>query len=204
MALPELTRTARGLGAAVRDQPPRPLRARRSACTTRSPRPTAPRIVSVSSRGHLRSPVVFDDLHFAFRDYEPWRLRPVQDRQRAVRGRGDPALGGRRHHRQRADPGRDRDQPAAPHLGRSRLHGRGARAVERPAASSRRPSRAPRRRSCSPPRRSSRASAAATSRTATRPGSIHGPRPARAGVAPYALDPDNAERLWDVSPVLIT
>ena len=30
---------ARGLGAAVRDQPPRPLRARRSACTTRSPPP---------------------------------------------------------------------------------------------------------------------------------------------------------------------
>jgi NAD(P)-dependent dehydrogenase (short-subunit alcohol dehydrogenase family) len=28
------------------------------------------RIVSVSSTGHLRSPVVFDDLNFAFRDYE--------------------------------------------------------------------------------------------------------------------------------------
>jgi NAD(P)-dependent dehydrogenase (short-subunit alcohol dehydrogenase family) len=30
------------------------------------------RIVSVSSRGHLRSPVVFDDLDYAFRDYDPW------------------------------------------------------------------------------------------------------------------------------------
>jgi NAD(P)-dependent dehydrogenase (short-subunit alcohol dehydrogenase family) len=30
------------------------------------------RIVSVSSRGHLRSPVVFDDLHFSERDYDPW------------------------------------------------------------------------------------------------------------------------------------
>jgi NAD(P)-dependent dehydrogenase (short-subunit alcohol dehydrogenase family) len=29
------------------------------------------RIVAVSSSGHLRSPVVFDDLHFAFRQYEP-------------------------------------------------------------------------------------------------------------------------------------
>ena len=28
------------------------------------------RIVSVSSAGHLRSPVIFDDLNFAFRDYE--------------------------------------------------------------------------------------------------------------------------------------
>jgi NAD(P)-dependent dehydrogenase (short-subunit alcohol dehydrogenase family) len=31
----------------------------------------AARIVSVSSSAHLRSPVIFDDLHFAFRPYEP-------------------------------------------------------------------------------------------------------------------------------------
>ena len=30
------------------------------------------RIVSVSSTGHLRSPVVFDDIHFAEREYDPW------------------------------------------------------------------------------------------------------------------------------------
>ena len=30
------------------------------------------RIVSVSSTGHFASPVVFDDLHFDRRDYEPW------------------------------------------------------------------------------------------------------------------------------------
>jgi NAD(P)-dependent dehydrogenase (short-subunit alcohol dehydrogenase family) len=30
------------------------------------------RIVSLSSRGHLRSPVVFDDLHFSERAYDPW------------------------------------------------------------------------------------------------------------------------------------
>jgi NAD(P)-dependent dehydrogenase (short-subunit alcohol dehydrogenase family) len=30
------------------------------------------RIVSVSSGGHLRSPVVFDDIDYAFRDYEPF------------------------------------------------------------------------------------------------------------------------------------
>src|SRR3954452_523180 len=30
------------------------------------------RIVSVSSSGHLRSPVVFDDINFAFRPYDPW------------------------------------------------------------------------------------------------------------------------------------
>jgi NAD(P)-dependent dehydrogenase (short-subunit alcohol dehydrogenase family) len=30
------------------------------------------RIVCVSSTGHLRSPVVFDDIDYAFRSYEPW------------------------------------------------------------------------------------------------------------------------------------
>jgi NAD(P)-dependent dehydrogenase (short-subunit alcohol dehydrogenase family) len=30
------------------------------------------RIVSVSSSGHLRSPVIFDDLNFAFREYTPF------------------------------------------------------------------------------------------------------------------------------------
>jgi NAD(P)-dependent dehydrogenase (short-subunit alcohol dehydrogenase family) len=32
----------------------------------------AARIVSVSSSGHLLSPVVVDDIHFAFRPYDPW------------------------------------------------------------------------------------------------------------------------------------
>jgi len=32
----------------------------------------AARIVSLSSRGHLRSPVVFDDLNFSSRPYDPW------------------------------------------------------------------------------------------------------------------------------------
>jgi NAD(P)-dependent dehydrogenase (short-subunit alcohol dehydrogenase family) len=30
------------------------------------------RVVAVSSAAHLRSPVVFDDLHFQHREYEPW------------------------------------------------------------------------------------------------------------------------------------
>jgi len=30
------------------------------------------RVVSVSSAGHLRSPVVFDDIHFRTRPYDPW------------------------------------------------------------------------------------------------------------------------------------
>jgi NAD(P)-dependent dehydrogenase (short-subunit alcohol dehydrogenase family) len=30
------------------------------------------RIVSVSSAAHLRSPIVWDDIHFDFREYDPW------------------------------------------------------------------------------------------------------------------------------------
>src|SRR6201999_1157977 len=30
------------------------------------------RVVSVASIGHLFSPVVFDDLHYRFRPYDPW------------------------------------------------------------------------------------------------------------------------------------
>jgi NAD(P)-dependent dehydrogenase (short-subunit alcohol dehydrogenase family) len=30
------------------------------------------RVVAVSSAAHLRSPVVFDDIHFEHRDYDPW------------------------------------------------------------------------------------------------------------------------------------
>ncbi|PZV11418.1 MAG: oxidoreductase [Leptolyngbya sp.] len=33
---------------------------------------SAARLVSVSSSGHLLSPVVFEDIHFAFRPYDPW------------------------------------------------------------------------------------------------------------------------------------
>ena len=32
----------------------------------------AARIVSVSSRGHMRSPVIFDDVNFTSRSYDPW------------------------------------------------------------------------------------------------------------------------------------
>lgn len=56
------------------------------------------RVVSVSSRAHLNSPVVFDDIDFARRPYDPGAgLRPVQDSERAVRGGGRPEVGPRRH-----------------------------------------------------------------------------------------------------------
>ena len=60
-----------GLGASVRDESSRPLRAGRRAAPRARGRQGA-RIVSVSSRAHLRSPVVFDDIQFLNRAYEPW------------------------------------------------------------------------------------------------------------------------------------
>ena len=148
---------------------------------------------------HLRSPVVLRRHPLRAPRLRPvGRLRPVEDRERAVRGRGRDALGRRRHHRQRAAPGRDPHQPAAPRHRRG-AGPHGARRRRRPAAAcrGRRSSRAPRPPSWWRPRRCSTASAAATSRTATRP-SRNQPG-TRTGVAAYALDPEAAARLWTVT-----
>ena len=158
------------------------------------------RIVSVSSAGHLRSPVIFDDLHFAFRPYDPWLaygqsktanvLFAVEaDRRWADDGIRANALmpGGIATNLQR-------------HIGPALIENarkNGARSSPR--------SRAPRRRCCSPPRRWSTASAAATSTTATSPRSSTAARRRRwpAASPRYAVDPANAERLWAVSEELV-
>ena len=112
----------------------------------------AARIVSVSSSGHLRSPVVFDDIDFRVPRVRPVRrLRAVQDRERPVRGRGDRALGGDGITANALMPGGIAHQPAAPHG--PGLHP-AADAETGGVHASRPSSRAPRRRSCSRPRRS--------------------------------------------------
>ena len=181
--------------AAVRDQPPRPLRARRrparragaararGSCRSARARTCARRWSSTTSTSPSAT-------------YEPFAgLRAVEDRERAVRGRRHRALGARRHLRQRADAGRHRHQPAAPHRTRRYIEPRRARA-----AGSAQDARAGRRDvgAAWRPRRSSRASAAATTRTAPRPRWSSGVRESR-GVARYALDPENADRLWALS-----
>ena len=155
------------------------------------------RVVSVSSSAHHRSPVVFDDIHFERRPYEPWSAYGQSKTANVLFAvEASKRWAERRHHRQRADARRHPHQPAAV---RDR---RGARPAARRGRGSdlrsgRRPSRAPPRRSWSRPRRCSTASAAATSRTATRPRSAQ--LSARNGVAAYALDPEAAARLWQVS-----
>ena len=74
------------------------------------------RIVSVSSSGHLRSPAVFDDIDFAFRDDPFGAYLQFEDCERLVRRRGDPPLGRRRHHLERVDARRDPDRATAPPL----------------------------------------------------------------------------------------
>lgn len=92
-----------GPGVAVRHQPPRPLRP--------LPRP-APRPGRRRRRAHRRRefhgpPAVPDRLGRRRLRLPPVRplarLRPVQDRQRPLRGGGEPPLGRGRHHRQRPD-----------------------------------------------------------------------------------------------------
>jgi NAD(P)-dependent dehydrogenase (short-subunit alcohol dehydrogenase family) len=128
------------------------------------------RIVSVSSSGHLRSPVVFDDLDYAFREYDPFGaygqsktanvLFAVEATRRwAEDGITANALmpGGiatpLQRHVLEADP--DYMEKATDRY-------------ERAGLTLKTPSRARRPRSCSRPRRCSRTLAAATSRTATR------------------------------------
>ena len=73
------------------------------ACTGALAAVGSARIVSVSSSGHLRSPVVFDDINFAFRDYDPFvaygqsKTANVLFAVEATR-----QLGRRRHHLERA------------------------------------------------------------------------------------------------------
>ena len=184
-------------GDAVRDQPRRALRARPRAA--RRDGAEGARIVSVSSTGHLRSPVVFDDLNFAFRDYEGFLAYGQSKTANVLFAVGATARwardgiyanalmpGGIATALQRHQPPEYIEQ------------------AQQGACASRRPSRARRRRCCWRPIPRSRASAAATTRTARRrPSSSAAASAARGGVAPYALDADNADRLWELSERLL-
>ena len=117
------------------------------------------RIVSVSSSAHQLSPVVFDDIHFAFRPYEPilaYGQSKTANVLFAVEGRhAGPARGSRptRSHRGRSSPTcNDIAAGCRPHPNSGRRSMRGRRLQ----FSSRR-------------RRCSRESAGGTSSTATRP-----------------------------------
>jgi NAD(P)-dependent dehydrogenase (short-subunit alcohol dehydrogenase family) len=160
------------------------------------------RIVSVSSAGHLRSPVVFDDIDFAFRDYDPLGaygqsktanvLFAVEATRRwSTEGIAANALmpGGIATPLQRHLPREYAEQA----LKAFRAGGSDFKTVEQGAATSTLLAASPLLdgiggryfENCN------------EARVVDRRGG-----PGTGGVAPYALDPSNAERLWDLSLAL--
>ena len=157
------------------------------------------RIVSVSSGGHLRSPVVFDDIDFAFRDYDPFgaygqsKTANVLFAVEATRRWADDSIVANA-----LMPG-GIDTPLQRHLPREyatnaltafRAAGTNFKTVEQGAATSTLLAASPLLdgvggryfEDCN------------EARVVKRRGG-----PGQGGVAPYALDTANAERLWDLS-----
>jgi NAD(P)-dependent dehydrogenase (short-subunit alcohol dehydrogenase family) len=159
------------------------------------------RIVSLSSRAQLNSPVIFDDIDFAFRPYTP-EAAYAQSKtanvlfavEAARRWAGDGIVANAVH------PGAIIDTGLARHMDQERLKGlvdSGAYTFKTPeqgAATSTLAAASPLLdgvtgiylEDCNEAPRVSRA-----------------PEGAGGGVAPYALDPANAKRLWDLSLELI-
>ena len=162
------------------------------------------RIVSVSSSGHLRSPVIFDDLDYAFRDYDPFGaygqsktanvLFAVEATRRwAEDGITANALmpGGIATELQRHVGGADYMERA---VERFRQAGAALKTVEQGAATSVLLATSPQLEGIGG-RYFEDCNEAPVIRRRGEAG--------LGGVAPYALDRDNAERLWEVSLELI-
>jgi NAD(P)-dependent dehydrogenase (short-subunit alcohol dehydrogenase family) len=162
------------------------------------------RIVSVSSSGHLRSPVVFDDLDYAFRDYDPFGaygqsktanvLFTVEATRRwAGDGITANALnpGGIATRLQRHVGGAEYMKQAAERFSRA---GTALKTAEQGAATSVLLATSPQLEGIGGRYFEDCNEASVIERrdeTTIR------------GVAPYALDPDNARRLWEVSLDLV-
>jgi NAD(P)-dependent dehydrogenase (short-subunit alcohol dehydrogenase family) len=162
------------------------------------------RIVSVSSSGHLRSPVIFDDLDYAFRDYDPWSaygqsktanvLFAVEATRRwAGDGITANALmpGGIATALQRHIGGAEYLKRAAE---RFRQAGSALKSVEQGAATSVLLATSPQLEGIGGRYFEDCNEAPVVHRRG---------EAGLGGVAAYALDPDNAERLWEVSLGLI-
>jgi NAD(P)-dependent dehydrogenase (short-subunit alcohol dehydrogenase family) len=161
------------------------------------------RIVSVSSSGHLRSPVVFDDIDYAFRDYDPFGaygqsktanvLFAVEATRRwAPEGIVANALmpGGIATPLQRHLPA----DYAVQALERFRAAGTDFKSVQQGAATSVLLAASPLVEGVGGRYFEDCNEAVRVDRRGT---------PGGGGVAPYALDPANAERLWELSVKLI-
>jgi NAD(P)-dependent dehydrogenase (short-subunit alcohol dehydrogenase family) len=161
------------------------------------------RIVSVSSGGHLRSPVVFDDIDYAFRDYDPFGaygqsktanvLFAVEATRRwAPDGIVANALmpGGIATPLQRHLP----ESYAAQALDAFRAAGTDFKSVQQGAATSVLLAASPLLEGIGGRYFEDCNEAVRVDRRG---------KPGQGGVAPYALDPANAERLWELSLMLL-
>ena len=157
------------------------------------------RIVAVSSSAHRLSPVVFEDIHFEHREYEPWSaygqsktanvLFAVEATRRWARdGIVANALmpGGIATPLQRHLPG----EYAAQALEAFRAAGTDFKTVEQGAATSVLLAASPLVESVGGRYFENCNEAVRVDRRG---------KPGQGGVAPYALDPSNAERLWELS-----
>jgi NAD(P)-dependent dehydrogenase (short-subunit alcohol dehydrogenase family) len=161
------------------------------------------RVVSVSSSGHLRSPVVFDDVDFAFRDYDPFGAYGQSKTANVLfaveatrRWKNDGILanalmpGGIATPLQRHLPA----DYAKEALTAFRAAGTDFKTVEQGAATSTLLAASPLLDGVGG-RYFEDCNEASVVDRRTGPG--------RGGVAPYALDPANAERLWELSLKLV-
>jgi NAD(P)-dependent dehydrogenase (short-subunit alcohol dehydrogenase family) len=162
------------------------------------------RIVSVSSSGHQRSPVIFDDLDYAFRDYDPFgaygqsKTANVLFAVEATRRWADDGItanalmpGGIATELQRHVGGAEYMKEA---VERFRDAGASLKTVEQGAATSVLVATSPQLEGIGGRYFDDCNEAPVIHRRG---------EAGLGGVAPYALDPDNAERLWEVSLELI-
>jgi len=161
------------------------------------------RIVAVSSGGHLRSPVVFDDIDYAFRDYDPFgaygqsKTANVLFAVEATRRWSADGIvanavmpGGIATPLQRHLP----SHYAADALDAFRAAGTDFKTVEQGAATSVLLAASPLLEGVGGRYFENCNEAVQVERRG---------KPGQGGVAPYALDPANAERLWELSLKLI-
>jgi NAD(P)-dependent dehydrogenase (short-subunit alcohol dehydrogenase family) len=161
------------------------------------------RIVAVSSGGHLRSPVVFDDIDYAFRDYDPFgaygqsKTANVLFAVEATRRWSADGIvanavmpGGIATPLQRHLP----SHYAADALDAFRAAGTDFKTVEQGAATSVLLAASPLLEGVGGRYFENCHEAVQVERRG---------KPGQGGVAPYALDPANAERLWELSLKLI-
>ncbi len=161
------------------------------------------RIVSVSSGGHLRSPVVFDDIDYAFRDYDPFgaygqsKTANVLFAVEATSRWADDGIFANALMPGAIDTPLQRHVPAhyaEQAIAAFRAAGTDFKTVEQGAATSTLLAASPLLEGiggryfedCN------------EARVVDRRGG-----PGRGGVAPYAIDPANAERLWETSLAMV-